>query len=358
MRPRALVFLLAAVVILITIAWLRMSTGRPATQPIASVPTEVMESALEVAQQPSLEQIIKTPPTPLGIPSNDTKLAQPIASPAEALATTNRLERLTQIRGQFQALAHGEASVALRAAKQITDPVERETALLALVTEWTKGELSSPVQRARAIGMFGLETGLGLELTKQPPLAMLWADELTEGAFRTALLRETAVQMLGTDPASAFAMSTQIPEQERSKFFESLYAGWAANDTDAALQSAQQLTDENERNTAMKAIQSVAPVGIGAALGIEDGYPVINNVLPGTPAEISGQLHKGDRIVALAQGNNSFVDVHSLPLNEVVNMIRGAPGTWLQLQVVASDAGPDSAPRMISVLREQLKFKK
>jgi len=91
---------------------------------------------------------------------------------------------------------------------------------------------------------------------------------------------------------------------------------------------------------------------------MQDGYPVINRVIPGTPAELSGQLHPGDRIVALAQGDNSFVEARSLSLQQVVQMIRGAPGTILQLQVLPADALPDSMPQTISIIRDQIKFKK
>jgi len=34
----------------------------------------------------------------------------------------------------------------------------------------------------------------------------------------------------------------------------------------------------------------------------------------GTPAELSGQLHPGDRILVLAQGDNSFVDARAIAL--------------------------------------------
>jgi carboxyl-terminal processing protease len=91
---------------------------------------------------------------------------------------------------------------------------------------------------------------------------------------------------------------------------------------------------------------------------MQDGYAVVNQLFPGTPAELSGQIHPGDRIVALAQGDNAFVDAHDLKLEKIVDMIRGAPNTTLQLQVLAGDAGPGSAPRTISILRNQVKFKR
>lgn len=276
----------------------------------------------------------------------------------ESALAVDKLQRLAQTRETFRALAAGDPLTALRAAAKLTDETEHETALLTLVTEWTRGELSSPRQRAGWIAAFGLEAGLGMELVKNPELALLWANELTDGRGRSALLQRIAVEMTESDPAGALALSAQVPENERRRFSDSVYAGWAANDTAAALQWADQAADPAEREAALQAIRQVAPVGIGAELRTQDGYQVINRLLPGTPAELSGQLHPGDRIVALAQGDSSFVDARSLSLQQVVQLIRGAPGTALQLQILPANAPANSVPQTISITREQIKFKK
>jgi C-terminal processing protease CtpA/Prc len=62
--------------------------------------------------------------------------------------------------------------------------------------------------------------------------------------------------------------------------------------------------------------------------------------------------------VALAQGDNAFVDTHNVSLGDVVQMIRGAPGTLVQLQVLPVDAAADSPPRTVTIWRDQLKFRK
>jgi carboxyl-terminal processing protease len=124
------------------------------------------------------------------------------------------------------------------------------------------------------------------------------------------------------------------------------------------LKSADQIQDPAERDAAIAAIRSTAPVGIGAALSIQDGYAVVNQLFPGTPAELSGQIHPGDRIVALAQGDGAFVNARGLPLKDIVDMVRGAPNTTLQLQLLDGDAGPETPPRTVSILRNQLKFKR
>jgi hypothetical protein len=279
-------------------------------------------------------------------------------APAEKVRAADKVERLAQIREQFRVLAAGAPKAAMEAAKQLSDDTERETALFTLVTEWTHGDLRRPDERAQAIAQHGLEAGLGMELAKSPELAMLWANELTEGPGRAALLGQIAAGLVRSDAAAAFAMVDSVAPEDRREFFNSVYAGWATQDTAAALQSAEQLDDPTTRDGALQAIRSVAPVGIGAEVTMQAGYAVIAGLVPDAPADISGLLHKGDRIVALAQGDSSYVDARNLSLQEVVQMIRGVPGTTLQLQLLAADAPPDSTPRTVSIVRDQIKFKR
>lgn len=343
-------FVVAAAALAATLALLHSrapSASPEPQQPEVSLSSKPPDSP----PQPKIPEAL-TVPRPVAPTSNVSAVAQ---TPAPV---TNKLERLMRVREAFRALAAGEAIAALRAAKQLTNANERETALLTLVTEWTQGELSPPGQRADMIGLYGLEAGLGMELAKDPELALLWADELTAGPGRAALVAQTAIAMVGSDPAAAFALSDQLPQEERRKFLDAVFAGWAATDTDAALQWAGELSDPSERDAALLAIHSAAPVGIGAELRSQDGYPVVNRLLPGAAAELNGQIHAGDRILALAQGDNSFVDAHGLSLQDVVQLVRGAPGTLLQLQILPADAPPGSMPQTVSIIRDQIKFKR
>lgn len=277
---------------------------------------------------------------------------------APAIEPADKAEKLMQIRDRFRALAAGSQVDALRQAKQITDETEREAALFTLVTEWTKGELRNPRERAAATSEFGLEASLGMELAKDPSLAMLWASELTDSEGRAAILKRVASEMMSNDPTAALALRDQLPKEEQKNFLDGVLGDWATRDTAAAISYADQLTDAVERDRSLQAIRAVAPVGIGAALRIQDGYPVINQLMPGTPAELSGQLHPGDRIVALAQGDNVFMDLHGVALADAVQLIRGAPNTLLQLQILPVGASPNSPPQTVSILRDQIKFKK
>jgi hypothetical protein len=280
-------------------------------------------------------------------------------APADELASvTNKVERLKKIREVFQTLAGSEPVLAMRAARQFTNSNERETALLTLVTEWRHGELRPPLERARDIEQYGLEAGLGIELAGNPELAQRWANELTEGSGRIAIFAQTAIKMTSSDPASAFALADQFPEAERRRFYDSVFAGWAAEDTRAAIQWANQIGDPAETDAAMSAIRRVAPVGIGAELRMEDGYAIINRLLPGSAGELSGLLYSGDRIVGIAEGDGAFVGAQGLSLQDIVQKIRGAPGSTLRLQVLAGDAGENGQPRTVSIVRDQINFKR
>jgi carboxyl-terminal processing protease len=74
--------------------------------------------------------------------------------------------------------------------------------------------------------------------------------------------------------------------------------------------------------------------GIGALLRSDNGQTIVTEVVPGGAAAADGRLKPNDRIVAVAQGDNNFVDVVDGKLREIVKLIRGPRGTKVQLKVV------------------------
>lgn len=305
----------------------------------------------------------------------------------------NKVQRLAMVREIFTGLAMGDRKTALEQAKLLEDPTEREAALMALLTIWKNGDIGSPRRRAALIEDLGLEAGLGMELLhgdgKDPKLAALWASVLTEGEGRADMLTHAAAEIAVTDPTGALALGEQLTGRERDVFLASVIGAWgrtdpqaaaqylasvpagrtrtaaidqlartyAMTDTDGALAWARQLTDVNERQAALGAIDRVAPVGIGATLSWDRGGLVVNDLVPNAPAARSGQIGAGDRIIGVAQGNNSFVDVRSMPMQQVIQMVRGNRGTVVQLQIVPADAPPNTPPKIVSIVRDQVKHK-
>ena len=66
--------------------------------------------------------------------------------------------------------------------------------------------------------------------------------------------------------------------------------------------------------------------GIGAELRFDDGYARVQRLLPGGPAQMSGKMNVADRIAAVAQGKDAFVDTVDMKLDKVVEMVRGQKG--------------------------------
>jgi carboxyl-terminal processing protease len=93
--------------------------------------------------------------------------------------------------------------------------------------------------------------------------------------------------------------------------------------------------------------------GIGAELTSEDGYCTIRRLLPGGPALKSKKIKEKDRIVAVAQGSGSPVDVVEMSLNKAVQLIRGPKGTEVRLTIIP--AGEDSSTRrIVSLIRDEI----
>lgn len=97
--------------------------------------------------------------------------------------------------------------------------------------------------------------------------------------------------------------------------------------------------------------------GIGAVLVDIDGYATIRELVAGGPASLSGQLQVGDRIVGVAQGATRPVDdVVGWRLDDTVNLIRGAVGSTVRLDVLPADKGPDAPSKTVVLVRDTIKI--
>jgi carboxyl-terminal processing protease len=80
--------------------------------------------------------------------------------------------------------------------------------------------------------------------------------------------------------------------------------------------------------------------GIGAQLQSEEGYCVVNRVVPGGPADRDGRLKEKDRIVGVGEGKDGeIIDIIDMRLTDVVKHIRGDKNTIVRLQVQPGGEG-------------------
>lgn len=102
---------------------------------------------------------------------------------------------------------------------------------------------------------------------------------------------------------------------------------------------------------------SLSLQGIGALLGGTDEYVTVQKIIKGGPAEKEGNLKKGDRIVAVGQGDSgSLIDVVGWRQDDVVDKIRGDKGTVVRLAVIGENDLLDSKPRIVSIVRDKVKL--
>ncbi|QIQ22268.1 carboxy terminal-processing peptidase [Zophobihabitans entericus] len=94
--------------------------------------------------------------------------------------------------------------------------------------------------------------------------------------------------------------------------------------------------------------------GIGATLSQEDDYTVIMSFVTGGPAERSGLLSIGDRIIGVGQKGQSIEDVIGWRLDDVVELIRGPKETTVVLEILPS--GSNSKPKTIELIRDTIRF--
>ncbi|WP_260291166.1 carboxy terminal-processing peptidase [Sedimenticola hydrogenitrophicus] len=97
--------------------------------------------------------------------------------------------------------------------------------------------------------------------------------------------------------------------------------------------------------------------GIGAVLSNENEYTVVQRTVAGGPAALSGQVSAGDRIVGVGQGADGEIeDVIGWRLQDVVDLIRGAKGTTVQLQLLPEDEGSAGRTKQVTLVRNQIKL--
>jgi len=97
-------------------------------------------------------------------------------------------------------------------------------------------------------------------------------------------------------------------------------------------------------------------VGIGALLRPEDGTAKIVRIIPGGPAEMDGRLKAGDKIIAVAQGDEEPVSILHWPLYKAVRLIRGEKDTKVVLTIIPASDRSGTRTKKIELVRDEVKL--
>ncbi len=97
--------------------------------------------------------------------------------------------------------------------------------------------------------------------------------------------------------------------------------------------------------------------GIGAMLRTENEYVVVQGIIRGGPADLSKNLHAGDRIIAVAGDDDRyFQDIVGWRIEDVVDLIRGPKETTVHLKVLRKDATPGTPAETIELVRQTVRL--
>jgi carboxyl-terminal processing protease len=100
---------------------------------------------------------------------------------------------------------------------------------------------------------------------------------------------------------------------------------------------------------------SLSLVGVGASVTSKDGVCTIGEVVAGGPAALSGKLHPGDRVIAVANDGEPPVDVTGMPVKHVVELVRGSEGTAVTLTMLPA-AGATGPARTLRLVRARVQI--
>ena len=204
---------------------------------------------------------------------------------------------------------------------------------------------------------FKSDTSIELSRQKSPwPKDEAEADQLWRGRIANELLQERLSEHPIEPPPQLVGrrydrLARNVHEQDKNEqmklFLDSLAQTYDPH--------SEYLSKADMKNFSIN--MGLSLVGIGAMLRSEDGYAKIENLVPGGPAQVDGRLKVGDRITAVAQGQNEFVDVREMRLDKVVEMIRGKKGTRVRLLVIPADVTDPSHRKNVELVRDEIKLK-
>ncbi len=102
---------------------------------------------------------------------------------------------------------------------------------------------------------------------------------------------------------------------------------------------------------------SLSLSGIGAVLRKDEEHTKIISVVPGGPADLTGKISAGDRIIGVGQGSKEAIkDIIGWRLTDVVNIIRGKKGSTVVLSILPHETGLSGKSEIVPIVRDKIKL--
>ena len=182
-------------------------------------------------------------------------------------------------------------------------------------------------------------------------LNILWNKRI-QNAYINEILADTspaeAVKKLKKRYVNMTKRTSQIKPNELFQTIVNAYAGAVEPHTSYLSPRSSEQFDIN---------MSLSLSGIGAVLRTDEDHTKIVSVVPGGPADLTGQISSGDRIIGVGQKTAASIkDIVGWRLSDVVNIIRGEKGSTVVLSILPSATGLSGKPKTVNIVRDKIKL--
>lgn len=204
---------------------------------------------------------------------------------------------------------------------------------------------------------FTTKESYGLDRSKSPwPANAAEADDLWRRRIKFEL-----VQDLVNDKALADAKQTVRKRYER--MLKNVGEIEASDIQEMYLSSLTKMYDPHSSYLSSDSLEDfsiqmkLSLVGIGAILSTEeDGNCVIREIVPGGPADLSGQIKANDKIIAVEQFGAEPIEIIGMKLRRIVDMVRGKKDTKVILTIQPKDSADISKTKRVTLTRDLIKI--
>lgn len=174
-------------------------------------------------------------------------------------------------------------------------------------------------------------------------------EKLTHFQISNQLLGKTKMPDAKKNVLHSYELSAKrVKEKTESKILADLSDSFArALDPHSGYLSPESLEE-------FKISMQLSLEGIGATLSSQDGFTVIEELVPGGAADRTGKLKQKDKILTVMQDGQKPVTVYDMDLSDVVRQIRGKKGTKVTLSILRQD---EDKRFEVTIVRDKIDIK-
>ncbi|MEC8011277.1 MAG: carboxy terminal-processing peptidase [Pseudomonadota bacterium] len=183
----------------------------------------------------------------------------------------------------------------------------------------------------------------------QKALETIWHKQLKESALRLSLADKTTEEIKDLLKRRFTAKLNYLAQTNP----EDVFQGFMNTVTELYDPHTQYLSPRASDNFNIN--MSLSLEGIGAVLQTEDEYTKVVRLVPGGPADQSGQIKPLDKILAVGSDPKDLTDIVGWRIDEVVSQIRGPKGTDIYLEVQSADS-KTKVTNIIKITRNTVKL--